>query len=141
MLQVSDVHEGAVEVVKLKDAGQQKEARDEGAGEELGDAELLQTQVTQPGREGILWSAWGHLHPLCHAWASSARQTFCASVSLRVMHLLAMPWCHCTGGDTMAGWGHHGGMGTPRRDGDTHCSLVRPVRFLQYMGKSSNWKV
>lgn len=70
VLQISDVHEGTMEVVKLKDAGQQKEAWDEGAGEELGDAELLQTQVTQPGREGMLWSAWGHLHPLCYARVS-----------------------------------------------------------------------
>lgn len=52
MLQVGDVHEGAVEVVELQDAGQQEETRDEGAGEELGDAELLQAQVTQPGQGG-----------------------------------------------------------------------------------------
>lgn len=31
--------------------------------------------------------------------------------------------------------------GTPWWVRDTHCSSVRPVRFLQYMGKSSNWKV
>lgn len=45
VLHVGDVHEGAVEVMELEDAGQEEEARDEGAGEELGDAELLQTQV------------------------------------------------------------------------------------------------
>ena len=49
MLQVSDVHEGAVEVMELENAGQEEEAWDEGAGEELGDAELLQAQVAQPG--------------------------------------------------------------------------------------------
>lgn len=57
---------------------------------------------------------------------------------------LGFPACNASPGHALVPlhwWGHHGRMGTPRRDGDTHCSLVRPVRFLQYMGKSSNWKV
>lgn len=52
MLQVGDVHEGTVEVMELEDAGQEEEARDEDAGEELGDAELFQTQVAQSGQGG-----------------------------------------------------------------------------------------
>lgn len=48
VLQVGELHEGPVEVVQLQDAGEQEEARDEDAGEELGHAELLQAQVPQP---------------------------------------------------------------------------------------------
>lgn len=53
-LQVSELHEGLVEVVQLQDAGEQEEAGDEDAGEELGHAELLQAQVPQPGARGRL---------------------------------------------------------------------------------------
>lgn len=52
VLQVRELHEGLVEVVQLQDAGEQEEAGDEDAGEELGHAELLQAQVPQPGEGG-----------------------------------------------------------------------------------------
>lgn len=54
VLQVGQLHEGLVEVVQLQDAGQQEEARDEDAGEELGHAELLQAQVPQPAGRGAV---------------------------------------------------------------------------------------
>lgn len=50
VLQVGELHEGLVEVVQLEDAGEQEEAGDEDAGEELGHAELLQAQVPEPGK-------------------------------------------------------------------------------------------
>lgn len=52
VLRVSELHEGPMEVVQLQDAGEQKEARDQDAGEELRHAELLQAQVPQPGWGG-----------------------------------------------------------------------------------------
>lgn len=51
MLQVRDLHEGLVEVVKLQDAGQQEESRDEDAGEELGESKGLQTDGCKPASE------------------------------------------------------------------------------------------
>lgn len=125
VLQVGDVHEGAVEVVELQDAGQQEKTRDEGAGEELGDAELLQTQVTQPGQGGDNPVSSGT--PPCTRPAAPRKglggstQPSRASVS--------------------PSFGRAPVPGCRQRAGRTHCWLVRPVRFLQYMGKSSNWKV
>lgn len=51
MLQVCDLHEGLVEVVKLQDAGQQEEARDEDTGEELGESKGLQTDSCKPAND------------------------------------------------------------------------------------------
>ena len=51
MLQVSDLHEGFVEVVQLQDAGQQEETRDHDAGEELRQFKCLQANVSQSGGE------------------------------------------------------------------------------------------
>lgn len=48
MFQVSDSHEGLVEVVQLQDAGQQEEAGDQNAAEELGQSERLQADGCQP---------------------------------------------------------------------------------------------
>lgn len=42
MVQVCDLHEGLVEVVKLQDAGQQEETRDDDTGEEFGQSKRLQ---------------------------------------------------------------------------------------------------
>lgn len=66
VLQVSELHEGLVEVVQLQDAGEQEEAGDEDAGEELGHGELLQAQVPQPG-EGRLSALAGPWAPQCRA--------------------------------------------------------------------------
>lgn len=46
VLQIGDLHEGPVEVVQLKDAGQQEEAGDEDAGKEFGQGEGLQADVS-----------------------------------------------------------------------------------------------
>ena len=48
VLQVSDSHEGFVEVVQLQDAGQQEEAWDQNTGEEFGQSKRLQTDRCQP---------------------------------------------------------------------------------------------
>lgn len=48
MLQVSDFHEGFVEVVQLQNTGQQEEARDQNTTEELGQGKCLQTNCCQP---------------------------------------------------------------------------------------------
>lgn len=48
MLQVSDSHEGLVEVVQLQNTSQQEEARDQNTGEEFGQSECLQTNGCQP---------------------------------------------------------------------------------------------
>ena len=48
MLQVSDSHEGSVEVVQLQNAGQQEEARDQNTAEELRQSKCLQTNGCQP---------------------------------------------------------------------------------------------
>lgn len=42
VVQVCDLHEGLVEVVKLQDAGQQEETRDDDTGEEFGEGKRLQ---------------------------------------------------------------------------------------------------
>lgn len=56
MLQVSDSHEGFVEVVQLQNTGQQEEARDQNTGEEFGQSKRLQTNRCQPGddRGGVI---------------------------------------------------------------------------------------
>lgn len=51
VLQVSDLHEGLVEVVKLQDAGQQEETGDDDAGEEFGESEGLQADGCQPAND------------------------------------------------------------------------------------------
>lgn len=43
MLQVSDSHEGFVEVVQLQNAGQQEETRDQDTAEELRQSKCFQT--------------------------------------------------------------------------------------------------
>lgn len=48
VVQVCDPHEGFVEVVQLQDAGQQEEAWDQDAGEQLGQLKGLQADVSQP---------------------------------------------------------------------------------------------
>lgn len=48
MLQVCDPHEGLVEVVKLQDAGQQEETRDDDTGEEFGESKRLQADGGKP---------------------------------------------------------------------------------------------
>lgn len=68
VLQVGELHEGPVEVVQLQDAGEQEEARDEDAGEELGHAELLQAQVPQPA-EGAPSAPPGPAVPDAEPWA------------------------------------------------------------------------
>lgn len=112
VLQVSELHEGLVEVVQLQDAGEQEEAGDEDAGEELGHAELLQAQVPQPG-EGGPSALPGPWVPQCRALGPKKR----------VAHAQTSPTClsNCPPA--------------------THCSSVKPVRLRQYMGKSWNWKV
>lgn len=48
MLQVSDSHEGFMEVVQLQNTGQQEEARDQNTTKELGQGKRLQTNCCQP---------------------------------------------------------------------------------------------
>lgn len=50
MLQVSDSHEGLVEVVQLQNTGQQEEARDQNTAEEFRESKRLQTNRCQPER-------------------------------------------------------------------------------------------
>lgn len=52
MLQVSDSHERLMKVVQLQDTGQQEEARDQDAGEELRQGERLQAERRQPEDRG-----------------------------------------------------------------------------------------
>lgn len=54
---------------------------------------------------------------------------------------LSFPTCNAFLGRALVPPRGLAAAGTPRCVRDTHCSSVRPVRFLQYMGKSSNWKV
>lgn len=128
------MHERTVEVMELEDAGQEEEARDEGAGEELGDAELLQTQVTQP-RQGGGGQRGAASIPPCTGMEPACRGSTPTAPMAQFPHVRHIPW-PCPGA-TMG----LVAAGTPWWVRDTHCSSVRPVRFLQYMGKSSNWKV
>lgn len=48
MLQVSDSHEGFVEIVQLQNTGQQEEARDQNTAEEFGQSKCFQTDRCQP---------------------------------------------------------------------------------------------
>ena len=61
VLQVSNPHEGFVEVVKLQNAGQQEEARDQNTAEELGQSKRLQTNRCQPeGNRGHGYTSLFH---------------------------------------------------------------------------------
>lgn len=51
MLQVCDLHEGLVEVVKLQDAGKQKETRDDDTGEEFGESKRLEADRCKPAND------------------------------------------------------------------------------------------
>lgn len=51
MLQVCDLHEGLVEVVKLQDAGQQEETRDDDTGEEFRESKRLQANRCKPNND------------------------------------------------------------------------------------------
>ena len=48
MLQISNSHEGLVEIVELQYTGQQEEARNQDTGEELRQRKCLQADVSQP---------------------------------------------------------------------------------------------
>lgn len=48
MVQVSDFHEGFVEVVQLQNTGQQEKARDHNTGEEFRQSKCFQTNCSKP---------------------------------------------------------------------------------------------
>lgn len=104
MLQVSDSHEGFVEVVQLQNAGQQEEARDQDTAEEFRQSERLQTNCCQPGD-------------------NRGEQDYTLIISILWKFLFEED------------------MAVSSFSKTTYCSSVKPVKFRQYSGKSSNWYV
>lgn len=109
------MHERPVEVMELEDAGQEEEAWDEGAGEELGDAELLQAQVAQPGQGGEGQRGAASIPP-CTGIEPARRGSTPTSLvpQFPLVQHIPGPCPGATTGLAVAG--------TPRWVMDTHCS-------------------